>query len=157
MSLDIEPCQYLKTRNNYCQHTLEKKIEKSIDPNNKLRRRENKIKNKRSRRNKESTEQHTYKSNITLSLDLQNKSTAQSTGTVDNSRAIQMFPNSNLNLPEKLQTNVTPAFVFFDLETSGLTYQCDILQVAFKCGTQSYKSYVTPTKVINGKASEINW
>ncbi len=38
-------------------------------------------------------------------------------------------------------------FIFFDLETTGLSHTCDILQVSAVCGTKTFDKYVIPYKV----------
>lgn len=47
------------------------------------------------------------------------------------------------------------AVVFFDLETSGLEYDCDILQIACKCGAAQFNEHVKPTKPIHPEASKV--
>lgn len=69
------------------------------------------------------------------------------------------FINYSLN---KIQDNLDLSskdacvLVYFDLETGGLSYNDDILQVAIKCNEFSYVSYITATKPITEKASIIN-
>lgn len=46
--------------------------------------------------------------------------------------------------------------VFFDLETTGLERDCDILQIAACCGSASFSTYVIPTRPINPGAARVN-
>lgn len=46
--------------------------------------------------------------------------------------------------------------VFFDLETSGLSANCDILQIAAGTGSLSFNTYIKPSKVIDSKATEVH-
>lgn len=46
--------------------------------------------------------------------------------------------------------------VLFDLETSGLDKNCDILQVAAKYGNKKFNVYVKPTKEISANATAAN-
>ncbi|XP_058801549.1 uncharacterized protein LOC131670176 [Phymastichus coffea] len=46
--------------------------------------------------------------------------------------------------------------VFFDLETAGLRFKHEILQICVKAGQQVFKSYITPTQPIHPEASKTN-
>ncbi|XP_063991234.1 uncharacterized protein LOC135169826 isoform X5 [Diachasmimorpha longicaudata] len=46
--------------------------------------------------------------------------------------------------------------VFFDLETSGFSANCDILQIAAGTGSTSFEIYIKPSKPIDRKATEKN-
>ena len=61
-------------------------------------------------------------------------------------------PN-NLSLETvRSQNNIT--FVYYDLETSGLYGDADILQIAAKSGEKKFSVYITPTQAIDPRASE---
>lgn len=55
---------------------------------------------------------------------------------------------------EGLKIDVNP-IVYVDLETGGFSPDCDILQIAAIHGTEKFSCYVTPTKPIMPKASEV--
>ncbi|XP_058803404.1 uncharacterized protein LOC131671175 [Phymastichus coffea] len=46
--------------------------------------------------------------------------------------------------------------IYFDLETSGLHTECDILQIAAKCGKISFNVYIYPVQDISAAASAIH-
>ena len=46
--------------------------------------------------------------------------------------------------------------VIFDLETSGFEMNCDVLQIACKCGYVVFNDYIRPTKCISPKVTEKN-
>ncbi|KAK0078889.1 hypothetical protein PV325_001993 [Microctonus aethiopoides] len=53
-------------------------------------------------------------------------------------------------------SNLLPALVYCDLESSGFGYRAEILQGAFKYDILTCMSYITPLGKINEKASEVN-
>lgn len=46
--------------------------------------------------------------------------------------------------------------VLLDLETSGLSKDCDILQIAAKCSKSTFATYINPKKLISAAATEAN-
>ncbi|XP_058789054.1 uncharacterized protein LOC131663015 [Phymastichus coffea] len=49
------------------------------------------------------------------------------------------------------------AIVFFDLETGGFDmFKDEVLQISLKCDDKSYVCYLTPTRAINPRASEVH-
>lgn len=51
--------------------------------------------------------------------------------------------------------SMLPVLVYFDLETDGFAKTAEILQIAAKCNNYEFSVYITPTKKIDAKASEI--
>ncbi|XP_043480002.1 uncharacterized protein LOC122509810 [Leptopilina heterotoma] len=64
-----------------------------------------------------------------------------------------------LIVKNKLQNNPISVehcnLVYFDLETSGLSKQSDILQIAAKCGEKSFETYINPTQPVTPEAFKI--
>lgn len=52
--------------------------------------------------------------------------------------------------------NSSRAMIFFDLETSGLYANCDILQLAARYGSQAFAQYIQPASNIPITASKVN-
>ncbi|KAK0157293.1 hypothetical protein PV328_011051 [Microctonus aethiopoides] len=152
--LNITPDDYTKEKNEAASNCLKKKIEKSKLPEVKLRRRANKIKNKRLSKVLGAKETNTYESNMTLDLNLANKK--ENTSSKTSYKTISNFKQEKLNLPVKISSNSTPVLVYLDLETGGFSYSADIIQTAFKCGDLIYTSYVTPTNKIDDSASKVH-
>jgi hypothetical protein len=64
----------------------------------------------------------------------------------------------NVEIPGKM-INVgegSQIIILFDLETGGFFANADILQIAAKYGDYEFSTYITPTKNICAKASEVN-
>lgn len=122
---------------------------KAKQPKFKQRRQQLKKCRSQLRKSKELVEEDTYESNISLL-------TIPAENNVD-SHAIQTV-NVN-NLPE-LSTNVkftgSIALVFFDLETSGLKGDCEILQISARCGSHLFNKYIHPRYPIPESASNVN-
>lgn len=55
-----------------------------------------------------------------------------------------------------LEIDAEQLIVFLDLETSGLSKDCDILQIAAKCGRSTFATYIHPKKQISAAATEAN-
>lgn len=138
--LGIDPGINLEKRNKVCSAILKKKVERSKKPEIKLRRRQNKIKKKRVSKKKVLTEIHTYKSNVTLNLNLGN--IIEENRAENALKTISMFQSESFKFPAKESSNLVPALVYFDLEASGFGYRAEILQVAFRCDTSTCMSYV---------------
>lgn len=63
----------------------------------------------------------------------------------------------NLTLAENDEIKLNGRnIVFFDLETTGLDRECDIIQISCAFGAKMFDRYVFPTKEIGVKASEVN-
>ncbi|XP_015110093.1 three prime repair exonuclease 2-like [Diachasma alloeum] len=58
--------------------------------------------------------------------------------------------SSNYSPQSYLRSSSHPHYsiVFFDLETTGLTPDCEIMQIAAKCGGKMYRTYILPTNPI---------
>jgi len=77
---------------------------------------------------------------------------------------VQYLPNCGINLSslnldynnsnEKLFLN-NCSIVYFDLETSGLSANADILQIAAKCEERIFNVYIKPTQPISAGATDI--
>ncbi|KAF7998552.1 hypothetical protein HCN44_010960 [Aphidius gifuensis] len=64
-------------------------------------------------------------------------------------------PGNHLQRTKIIFDNI--CLVFFDLETSGFQADCDILQVAMKCGDFTFAKYLSPGSAkIHPKATEAN-
>ena len=143
----------LKRTNEICSKLLKKQIEISKKSETKLKRRANKIKNKRSTKALAAKEVNTYESNVTLDLHL--GSATNTTISRNNLKTISSFKQEQFKFPAKKVADSPSALTYFDLETGGFAYTADILQVAFKCGEKTYKSYITPTQKIDERASAV--
>ncbi|XP_052101228.1 uncharacterized protein LOC127735165 [Mytilus californianus] len=58
-------------------------------------------------------------------------------------------------IPSPLTINESDNFVFFDLETTGLSRNSDITQIAAACGSNTFQRYVIPRTEITQEASTI--
>lgn len=85
----------------------------------------------------------TYESNIGFNLDDKKMEEFN----------LQKF-ESELNIQKSLWNKDFDIF-YFDLETSSLTANCDILQIALKSGDRIFFTYITPTKQIDPYASKV--
>ncbi|XP_058807184.1 uncharacterized protein LOC131673301 [Phymastichus coffea] len=59
-----------------------------------------------------------------------------------------------INLPEKSNADAKPLIVYFDLETTGLDINAEIVQIAAKCGKYEFDFYINPTKEISKSATK---
>ncbi|XP_071578827.1 uncharacterized protein [Temnothorax nylanderi] len=94
------------------------------------------------RRRREDREGVTYQTNCTL-LDAPN--TEMNNNVIDHT-------NFDLEFDDEQYQSI----VFLDLETSGLSKDCDILQIAAKCGKLTFATYINPKKPISAAATEAN-
>ncbi|XP_011859310.1 PREDICTED: uncharacterized protein LOC105556809 [Vollenhovia emeryi] len=94
------------------------------------------------RHRKENVEGITYQSNCTL-LDKPEEDR--------NNKTVQHTSSDEENNDES-----NPLIVLLDLETSGLNRDCDILQIAAKCGRASFSTYINPKKQISAAVTEAN-
>ncbi|XP_071138451.1 uncharacterized protein [Mytilus edulis] len=58
-------------------------------------------------------------------------------------------------IPSPSTINDSDNFVFFDLETTGLSRNSDITQIAAACGSNTFQRYVIPRTEISQEASAI--
>ena len=94
------------------------------------------------RNRKEQSEGVTYESNMNL---LQTEKRDSDT--------VKTTEMSILTLADPFSTE-SKCIVIFDLETSGFEINCDVLQVACKCGSVVFNDYIRPTKCISPKAKK---
>lgn len=105
---------------------------------------------------KEKREGVSYSSHMSL-FDTEESVTTE--GPYVNDNSIEVIPSQDAN---ELHNSVIfdkadEAIVFFDLETGGFDmFKDEILQISLKCGVTSYSSYITPTRPINAKSSEVH-
>ena len=88
------------------------------------------------RHQKENAEGTTYKSNCAL-----------------NEPAVQ--EPMVLSDDEGTLNEISP-IIFLDIETTGLNRDCDIIQIAAKCGASSFSVYINPKKEISVSASAVH-
>ncbi|XP_058789683.1 DNA polymerase III subunit epsilon-like [Phymastichus coffea] len=60
-----------------------------------------------------------------------------------------------IDMPEKSNADAKSLLVYFDLETTGLDTNAQIVQIAAKCGRYEYSVYVNPTKEISKSATKV--
>lgn len=92
------------------------------------------------RHRREDREDVTYQTNCTL-LDAPN--TEMNNNIIDHT-------NSDPEIDDEQYQSI----VLLDLETSGLSKDCDILQIAAKCGKSTFATYINPKKHISAAAIE---
>ncbi|KYN05243.1 hypothetical protein ALC62_03847 [Cyphomyrmex costatus] len=73
-----------------------------------------------------------------------------------NTRAVEDEPEPEHSGIEKEESNKMPPIILVDLETSGFGRGCDILQIAAKCGSLTFETYVNPTQQISASATSVN-
>lgn len=57
--------------------------------------------------------------------------------------------------PPPFSVSVNTNYIFFDLETTGLSRTCDITQISAVCGEKVFDKYITPNQSISPQASEV--
>lgn len=114
--------------------------EKTSQPAFKKKRLELKAQRAQLRNRNEQSEQNTYQSNMTL---------------LDSSQPQQHIQILDIQTPYKYE-NHNLAVVFFDLETSSLKANCDILQISMKCHQYILNIFITPTQSIQSSATKVN-
>lgn len=141
--LDIDPGSFLEAHNTSCSQRMQTKSVLSKTPGFKLHRRQQTIKKSSKRKQKESTEVYTYRSNMTF-LDNSGPEFKEKNGFVP-------FPAANIS--QNLTDNGDRAIVYFCLKTSAFSHKDEILQIALKCNEANLNLYVTPSRPISPKAS----
>lgn len=96
------------------------------------------------RKKKERVEGPTYESGMGL---------LNQSATSDTIEPLQEHQDNNNEIS---MANEPSKIIFFDLETTGFGSTAGILQIAAGCNGSYFNKYVTPTTVINPKASEVH-
>ncbi|XP_018314208.1 uncharacterized protein [Mycetomoellerius zeteki] len=72
-----------------------------------------------------------------------------------NTHAVEDEPEPEHSSIEE-ESNKMPPIILVDLETFGFGRGCDILQIAAKCGSLTFETYVNPTQQISSSATSAN-
>ena len=142
--MDVAGMSWNNTLQKYIQHSEKitlKTRERFSKPSYKRKRLQLKAQRSQLRNRKERTEGDTYKSNMNL-LD-------NALSGIDD--CIQITTENVVNY-ETDHVNI----VFFDLETGGLKFVDEILQIAMKSGRNLFNAFITPTRSISHAASKAN-
>lgn len=130
------------------------RAEKAQLPVSKKRRFQLKVKSDNMRKKKEKQEGTKYQSNCGMSLDVD-------VGVNMGGDETESGPKEPKEDPLNFTTHASLdgsendfCFVFFDVETSGLNSDAEILQLAAKWEAQTFSTYVTPTIPVNRFATE---
>ncbi|XP_034948881.1 uncharacterized protein [Chelonus insularis] len=148
--MKLSPGSYLSKHIERSKKSFQLRSIKAKQPSFKARRQLLKKKRNQLRNAKERTEGDTYQSHIDLL-------TTSCVEVKPNSNLSQTFTSNLLQLSLDINfSHESLAIVFFDLETSGFQLDCDVLQIAVKCGNASFQKYITPTQVIPSRASNVH-